>query len=216
MHGLSLLIIALMTANAALPSQTEVDQAQSATIEKRVELRRDDGGIEYSLGLALDLDLDDESMPGWIEIRPTSAEGAFFLKWDSPSSMRKGNELRVSFGYPYDRESAIPRMTFIEPGDTLAYTFEIDCKGECSELRFVQIDLFMLLDRITWFRDSMASLNGDPYTLVTPVGGEVWSAFYDSLIDEVVTFPMAHTIGPADVPTNPDAAGHLDEDRLRQ
>jgi len=214
MRQLAPLIIVLMTSGTALPSPPEVDHGLSRTIEKRVELRRGDEGIEYSLGLTLDPD--DESMPGWIEIRPISAEGAFFLKWDSPSSMRKGRELSVSFGYPYDRESAIPRMTFIKPDEMLAYSFEIDCKGKCSELRFIQIDLFMLLDRVTWFRDSMASLKGDPYMLVAPVGGEVWSAFYDSLINEVVTFPIAHTIGSAGVDTSSDAAASLDQDSRKQ
>lgn len=196
MRHVAFVVLVLFAGGVVLASATEAPQTTDAALEKRVVFRKGDAVIEYSLSLARGPE--EDSILGWLEFRSLSDEGALFLKWENPSAMRNDKELRVFFGYPYDRESAIPRMTFVKPGETLSYSFEIDCKGSCSGLRFIQIDLFMILDRVTWLRESMTSLKGDDYTLITPVGSEVWTTFYDRLVNEVITFPLALSAPPSD------------------
>jgi hypothetical protein len=120
----------------------------------------------------------------------------FFFRAKQTSSERasqNNSELHFSVGDArLYSDYSIPRLDEIAPGEQLAVIYQIDCKGDCSDLNFVYVDFDMIIEKGVFFHDLFRSVPNYGDRLGLNIG-KGWNLFYSYLETETVGFTLVPT-----------------------
>ena len=131
-----------------------------------------------------------------LQLRNLGREPVFvFLSKDTYSQRSDKNRahLLFSIGDPYMySDFVIPQFDEVGPGSRAHISYDVDCRGPCDELNFVDVTFYMIVHYGQFFHDLFKRLPHHRRTIGLNIG-TAQERFYSYIETETVSFTLVPT-----------------------